>query len=55
MHIVVIGLGEAGRHILRVLDNEGHDVVAVDNDMRKIRNVEEYQDVGTLVTLADAA
>jgi len=49
MHIVVIGLGEAGRHILRVLDNEGHDVVAVDNDPRKIRNVEEYQDVGTLV------
>lgn len=49
MHIVVIGLGEAGRHLLRVLDREGHDVVVVDHDPRQIREVEEYSDVGTLV------
>ena len=30
MYIVVIGLGEVGRHLLSVLDHEGHDVVAVD-------------------------
>lgn len=49
MHIVVIGLGEAGRHMLAVLDREGHDVVAVDHDPAKIRAVEEHHDVATLV------
>ena len=28
MNIVIIGLGEVGRHLLSVLDKEGHDIVA---------------------------
>ena len=30
MNIAVIGLGEVGRHLLGVLDKEGHDIIAVD-------------------------
>lgn len=48
MHIVIIGLGEAGRHLLSVLDAEGHDIVAVDSDMAAIRDAEEHHDVATL-------
>ena len=49
MHIVVIGLGEAGRHLLDVLDTEGHDVIAVDHDPSAIRDIEEHHDVATIV------
>ena len=49
MQIVVIGLGEVGRHLLSVLDREGHDVVAVDADPEATRYAEEHFDVATLV------
>ncbi len=48
MYIVVIGLGEVGRHLLSVLQHEGHDVVAVDNDPVATSNAEEHFDVSTL-------
>ena len=34
MNIVIIGLGEVGKHLLSVLDKEGHDIVAVDASPR---------------------
>lgn len=49
MHIVVIGLGEVGRHLLRVLDKEGHDVVAVDASQSAVTYAEDHFDVMTLV------
>ena len=49
MHIVVIGLGEVGRHLLRVFDKEGHDVVAVDSKPAAVRYAEEHYDVASLV------
>ncbi len=45
MHIVVIGLGEVGRHLVRVLEKEGHDVVAIDWSKDAVRYVEEHHDV----------
>ncbi|MFW5924885.1 MAG: Trk system potassium transporter TrkA [Myxococcota bacterium] len=45
MYIVVIGLGEMGRHLLNVLDKEGHDVVAIDSDEESIRYAEDHYDV----------
>ena len=38
MNIVVIGLGEVGRHLLSVLDKEGHDIVAVDASAKAVQN-----------------
>lgn len=48
MHIIVIGLGQVGRHLLQVLEREGHDVVAIDKDPAAIKYAEEYFDVMTL-------
>jgi trk system potassium uptake protein len=45
MYIVVIGLGEMGRHLLEVLDKEGHDVVAIDSNAEAIRYAEDNFDV----------
>ncbi len=49
MNIVVIGLGEVGRHLLGVLDKEGHDIVAVDSDRKAVRYAEEHYDVASIV------
>lgn len=49
MYIVIIGLGEVGRHLLRVLEPEGHDIVAVDQMPDAVRHVEEHFDVATLL------
>ncbi|MEZ4318176.1 MAG: Trk system potassium transporter TrkA [Myxococcota bacterium] len=48
MFVIVIGLGQVGRHIIRTLEWERHDVVAIDEDEDAIRFVEEHHDVMTL-------
>jgi len=48
MHIVVIGLGQVGRHLLEVLEREGHNVVAIDKNPEAIRYAEDHFDVMTL-------
>ncbi len=48
MYIVVIGLGQVGRHLLSVLEREGHDIVAIDSDPEAVRWVEDHHDVMTL-------
>lgn len=49
MYIVIIGLGEVGRHLLRVLEAEGHDIVAIDRSSEAVKYIEEHHDVMTLV------
>jgi len=49
MNIVVIGLGEVGRHLLSVLDKEGHDIVAVDSSAKAVQYAEEHYDVASIV------
>lgn len=49
MFIVVIGLGEVGKHLLDVLDKDGHDVVAIDNDRKAVQFAEDHYDVRALV------
>ncbi len=49
MNIVVIGLGEVGRHLLSVLDKEGHDIVAVDTKAKAVQYAEEHYDVASIV------
>ncbi len=48
MYIVVVGLGQVGRHVVRTLEWEKHDVVAVDVDPAAIDYIEEHHDVMTL-------
>lgn len=49
MYVVVIGMGQVGRHVLKTLERERHDVVAIDASREVIASVEENHDVGTLV------
>ena len=49
MEIVVIGLGEVGRHLLNVLVGDGHDIVAIDRSPDAVRHVQEHYDVASLV------
>ena len=48
MYVVVVGLGEVGRHLLQVLEFEGHDVVAIDRDPAAVKYAAEHFDVATL-------
>ncbi len=48
MYIVVIGLGEVGRHLIRVLEQDGHDIVAIDQSADSVQYIEENHDVMTL-------
>ncbi len=48
MYVVVIGMGEVGRHIVRTLEQDRHDIVAIDHDKTALSEVEEHHDVMTL-------
>lgn len=54
MYVVVVGMGEVGRHVVTELEHDGHDVVAIDNDAQALQDVEDDQDVGTLVGYGSA-
>ncbi len=48
MHVVVVGLGQVGQAVLRALEAQRHDVVAIDRDPDKTAWAEEHFDVATL-------
>ncbi len=48
MHIVVVGLGQVGRSVIRTLEAQRHDIVAIDRDPAAIAHVEDHYDVATL-------
>jgi trk system potassium uptake protein TrkA len=45
---VVMGAGEVGFHLARALSQQGHSVVVLDLDRRKLRRVEEELDVSAI-------
>ena len=48
MNIVILGLGEVGFHLSKVLSSEGHNVTVVDADPIRVKRVGESLDVQTL-------
>ena len=54
MYVVVLGLGEVGRSVVKTLEAEGHDVVAVDVSEQAISQLEEDHDVATLLGYASS-
>ena len=47
MKIVIVGAGEVGSHLARLLSNEDHDIYIVDKDENRL-NVLESQNLFTL-------
>ncbi len=48
MKVVVIGLGQVGRHVVEVLEREHHDVLAIDSDPEVLSEMEETRDIGVI-------
>ena len=48
MNVVVIGMGEVGQYIAKIMVKDGHEVLAVDNDQDKINQVSERMDLAIL-------
>ncbi|MFT7518404.1 MAG: trk system potassium uptake protein TrkA [Kiritimatiellia bacterium] len=49
MYVVVMGLGQVGRHLVEMLEWEHHDVVCIDQDPEVIAQIADRHDVATLV------
>lgn len=45
MNTLIVGLGEVGSHLAKVLSTEGHAVTVVDSDLGRMRRVTENLDV----------
>ena len=48
MNVVVVGMGETGRHIAQVLVHEGHNITVVDSNPESLARAEEAFDVMVL-------
>lgn len=49
MHVIVYGAGEVGLHVASRLSREGHDVVLVDRDPKRIAEAGDQLDVETVL------
>lgn len=61
MNIIIIGIGNIGFHLAKILSQEGHNVSIIDYNVEKINQVESFLDVHVLeghgasaITLAQA-
>ena len=48
MKIVIVGAGEVGSHLARMLSGSGHDITVVDSDARQLEAISEVSDVVTI-------
>ncbi len=49
MNIIVVGMGEVGKHIAQLLAYEFHNVVIIDSNILAIEQAEEKMDIMVLV------
>lgn len=48
MRIILAGAGEVGSHLVKMLSNENHDIIVIDNDADRLKSVSGSLDVMTL-------
>ncbi|MDR2890662.1 MAG: Trk system potassium transporter TrkA [Alistipes sp.] len=48
MKIVIVGAGEVGSHLARMLSGTGHDITVVDSNAKQLEGVSEVSDVVTI-------
>lgn len=49
MKIVIAGAGEVGRHLAKMLEEELHDIVVLDEDPKNLEQIEGFTDIYTIV------
>jgi trk system potassium uptake protein TrkA len=49
MKIIIVGAGTVGNQLAARLSEEDHDIIVIDEDYGKLRNLEEYYDLQTTV------
>jgi trk system potassium uptake protein TrkA len=49
MKIIIVGAGEVGFHLAKILSQEKHDIIVIDRDAERIERVHEALDVMTVV------
>jgi len=54
MKIVIAGAGEVGIHLAKMLANEDHDIVLMDSDTEKLRNLSDQLDLLTITGSANS-
>ncbi len=48
MRIVIAGAGDVGSHLAKMLTNENHDIVLIDTNEEKLRNIGSMYDLLTI-------
>jgi len=48
MKIILAGAGEVGSHLVKMLSNESHDIVVIDNDPERLKSIGSTLDVMTM-------
>ncbi|MEX0980512.1 MAG: Trk system potassium transporter TrkA [Bacteroidales bacterium] len=48
MRIILAGAGEVGTHLIKMLSNEDHDIIVIDNDPERLKVIGTSMDVMTL-------
>ncbi len=48
MKIIIAGAGEVGTHLAKMLNNENHDITVMDNDPKRIEEMEGISDIITI-------
>ena len=48
MKIVIVGAGEVGSHLAKMLRNSSNDVTVIDNDGERLQRVTSIADVGAV-------
>ena len=52
MKVVIAGAGEVGTHLARMLSNEDHDIVLMDDSLEKLSKISEEVDLLTVPRLS---
>ncbi|MGE4587891.1 MAG: NAD-binding protein, partial [Mangrovibacterium sp.] len=54
MRVVIVGAGEVGTHLAKMLSNEDHDIVLMDSDPEKLQKLSGQVDLLTVAGYANS-
>lgn len=54
MKVVIVGAGEVGTHLAKMLSKENHDIVLMDEDANKLYHISSQVDLLTVTGMANS-